>query len=252
MPTAEQQLANVRKVLPAQFQHRFDRLWRRQRNELLRIVGKPPDHTKVTSQQWKLWEKEQASALLMLMLGYTLMQLNAALDEIDALEMTAVRGEDLKQPVYRSALAQIRHRAKFASRTISKTTRARLRDGSPPDEVMSDSRSRMITATEMTAARSAGVRALFAQLRKRKIDCELVWKLRPCQHCEICPLLDKTPHDFWQQFVPAGPPVHPHCCCQLELVFGGRERLLRQRRITSGPNPSHVHSAIQKSGFKVR
>ena len=50
MPTDTAQLATIRKVLPEQFLKRFDRLWRKQRAELLRIVGTPADISKITKE----------------------------------------------------------------------------------------------------------------------------------------------------------------------------------------------------------
>lgn len=252
MPTAEQQLAEVRKVLPAQFQNRFDKLWKRQRRELLRIVGSPPDPSKVSKSQWKKWADEQAAAFLMLMLGYTLSQTRMAIEELDALEMTQSSSERLRRAIERNIVANTRQRARFAADSISNTSQNRLRGGMHPDEVMSDSRSRMITTTEMTAARSAAVAGMYNGLQRFGIECELVWRVRPCQHCEVCPLLEGTTYDYWSRFVPSGPPVHPHCCCVLELLFGERASLLRRRRIRTGPPAAMVNRAIARSGFRIR
>lgn len=289
MPTAEQQLASVRKVLPQQFQKRFDKLWKKQKRELLALVGSPPEPKKVTAAQWKKWHKEQAAALLMLMLGYMLAQNNEAMQEIEAIDMAnnapdqtsnnAPRSPDatgrnpsgtagnqpsrtsnatpavtrrLTTAMQRNILNGMRRRANFAAESITRTTRNRLDNGTHPDEVLSDSRSRTITTTEMTAARSASVIGMYTELRRIGIECELVWRLRPCQHCEVCPLLDDTTHDYWSQFFPSGTPVHPNCCCVIELIFGSREQLLRRRRIKVGPPARNVWKAIQRAGFRVR
>ena len=266
MPTAEQQLAAVRKVLPQQFQTRFDKLWKKQRRELLKIVGDPPEPKRVTATQWKKWEKEQAAALLMLMLGYMLSQTNAAIEEIETINQpemipgdnprtqspTSTAMRNLPSAIRRRVLRIMRDRARFASQSITRTTRSRLAGGMHPDEILSDSRSRTIATTEMTAARSASVIGMYLELRRIGIECELVWRLRPCQHCEVCPLLDGTPYDYWSQFFTNGPPVHPNCCCQLELLFGNRRQLLRKRRMKTGPPVRNVWKAIQRAGFKTR
>jgi len=250
MATESQTLASVRKVLPKQFQDRFDRLWKRQRQQLLKIVGSPPDPSKISKSQWKKWQDEQAAALLALMLGYTISQTRLAIEEIEAMQITNT--DRLRSGIDRRIMRGMRDRAQFAARSITQTTQSRLENGSLPEDVLNDSRSRAITTTEMTAARSQSVIGMYLELRRMSVACELVWRLRPCQHCEVCPLLDGTTHDFWSQFITNGPPMHPNCCCQLELIFGERDRLLRRRRIKSGPPARNVRQAIQRAGFRVR
>jgi len=250
MPTDTAQLATIRKVLPEQFLKRFDRLWKKQRAQLLRIVGTPADISKITKEQWKKWEDERAAALLALMLGYTLAQSRQAIEELRFMEVPRI--DRTEAAIERRIISATRERARFASRTIGTTTRSRLEDGWNPEEVLSEARSRMIVTTEMTAARSASLMGMFTELRRIGVECDLVWRLRPCMHCEVCPLLADTSYDFWSQFIPKGPPVHPHCCCELELIFGSKQQLLRSRRIKAGPQARFVHQAIQKSGFRVR
>lgn len=278
MPTAEQQLSTIRKVLPRQFQSRFDKLWKKQRAELIKIVGSPPDVSKVSKTQWKKWQEERAAALLALMLGYTLLQTRQAFEELQSLDIPQLQprqarrrrqnatDDDSPSPInqrrqshhitiediQRRVIARTRERATFASEVINRTTRTRLENGGNPEEVMSDVRSTMIAVTEMTAARSAVLVGMYEELAQAGVECELVWRLRPCQHCDVCPLLADTGFDFWSRFVPKGPPVHPHCCCQLELIFGNRATLLRSRRIKTGPPVKNVRMAIQRSGFKIR
>jgi hypothetical protein len=262
MPTAEQQLKAIRKVLPRQFEKRFDQLFKRQKDALIAIVGSPPDLSRLKKSHWKKWEDEQAAALLALMLGYTLSQTRMAIEELQNLDWTqqTIRGNDspeqkmekLKSAITRGVIARTRRRARFAAESISNTTQTRLQRGGAPEDIITQARARMISITEMTAARSAAVTAMFHELQKKNVACELVWRLRPCQHCDVCPLLADTAYSFWSRFVPSGPPVHPHCCCVLELIFGEYAELLRRGRIKLGPNPRNVRMAIQKSGFRIR
>lgn len=250
MATESQKLSSVRKILPKQFQDRFDRLWKRQRQQLLAIVGQPPDPSKISKSQWKKWQDEQAAALLALMLGYTISQTRLAIEEIQAMDIA--NSGRLQAGIERRITRGMRDRAQFAARSIIQTSQSRLGNGSRPEDVLSEARSRTIVTTEMTAARSQSIIGMYLELRRIGVACELVWRLRPCQHCEVCPLLDGTTHDYWSQFITNGPPMHPNCCCQLELIFGERDRLLRRRRIKSGPPARNVRQAIQRAGFKVR
>lgn len=260
MPTAEQQLKSIRKVLPRQFEQRFDRLFKRQKAALIAIVGNPPDISKVTKSHWKKWEDEQAAALLSLMLGYTIAQTRTAIEEFRNMELlqagragqAGTKQERVEKAIMRTMVTSTRRRAKFAAESIIRTTEARLKRGSSPEDILSPVRSRMITVTEMTAARSAAVTSMYHELQKADVACELVWRLRPCQHCDVCPLLADTVYSFWSRFVPSGPPVHLHCCCVLELIFGEYKELLSRGRIKLGPSPRNVSAAIRKSGFKVR
>jgi hypothetical protein len=252
MPTAEQQLRTIRKVLPQQFQDRFDRLWSKQRRELIRIVGSPPDVSKITKAQWKKWQEERAAALLALMLGYTIIQIRQALEQLQTMDIPRIDRQTTLNAIERRIIASTRDRARFASEVIGTTTRTRLESGSFAEDVLNESRSRMIVATEMTAARSAVTVGMFTELRRIGVECDLVWRLRPCMHCEVCPLLADTSYDYWSRFFPKGPPVHPHCCCQLELLFGSRASLLKAKRIKSGPPVRSVRMAVQRSGFKAK
>jgi hypothetical protein len=253
MPTAEQQLKQIRKVLPKQFEKRFEKLFERQKSQLVAIVGSPPDISKVKASHWKKWENEQAAALLALMLGYTLSQMNTAFEEIQNLEQSERERQRTEAAIQQRAAEEMQRRARFAAESISNTTQNRLANGSSPEDVITTARARMISITEMTAARSVAVSAIYHELVDAGVACELVWRTRPCQHCDVCPLLDGTVYSFWSRFVPSGPPMHPHCCCVLELLFGEYNNLLVRGRIARlPPRASAVRQAIQRSGFKIR
>ena len=246
MPVTVDQL---RKVAPEQFLSRYRKLWRNQKRELLKIVGNPPDLSKITDAHWKRWQKEQTAALLLLMGGYALYQIRTTLDEFSRThpEVAERITEQRQQAIEQRFLRDIRQRSAFAARAIARTSRRRIRDESDPDSVFSDSRAQMITTTEMTAARSAAVHSVFSGMKSVGLSVHLVWRLRPCQHCEVCPLLDGTTHDFWSQFFPTGPPIHPRCCCQTEIVIGDKPILLRTGFLKPNPPTYDVRRAIRRN-----
>lgn len=277
-------LSDFRKVAPEAFLKKFQTLWTSQKKELKVLLGTPPDIKRVKPTQWIKWQKDQEAVLLILMVGYASTVLNSQLDDLDEIDdlyeheggvpqRNRQPGDDNapsrpdgidRRRVEREFLRDVRSRARFATQRMRQTTESRLRrqldvdtgsetedvGGFNPDALFSRSRAEMVVRTEMTAARSASTRAIHASLTAQGIECHLVWKMRPCNHCEVCPLLDGTPDSFWSRFT-NGPPLHPHCCCELRILFGTRAALIRSGHMSRNPSVAGLRAAIQRHGFKV-
>jgi hypothetical protein len=69
----------------------------------------------------------------------------------------------------------------------------------------------------------------IAELARRKRDqlgtLTRRWKTRPrCTDsgvCEQCEQYDKVEVEENQDFPEGDPPLHPHCCCEIQIVFKG-------------------------------
>ncbi len=92
------------------------------------------------------------------------------------------------------------------------------------DNVYTENRVKRITVNETVAATTAGSRAVHRAAEDAGIQTFLIWRLGTCNHCQVCPLLDRTDQSFWGD-VTTGPPIHPHCCCYTTVEFGTRTSL---------------------------
>jgi hypothetical protein len=243
-------LNDFAKVAPEEFLRKLRKLWSNQLTELRKIVGNPIDVSRVKPSHWAKWKKEQDAALLLLMVGASMISLRTQVTDWRTRLPDDIDNRDIE----RRYLRNVRARARFASQRITQTSRQRVRDAQSIDDlesVFSDSRSDMVTTTEMTAARTSGTTAIHESMTRRGIQCHLVWSLRPCNHCTVCPMLDRTSYDFWSQFT-NGPPIHPNCCCQLIILLGSRSDLIRSGEMNRNPSASAVRTAIRRSGFRLR
>ena len=250
------------KIAPEEFLRKLRKLWTSQVRELKKIVGKPPKIDRVKPEHWTKWRKDQEAALLLLMVGATMINLRSQVTNWRRQLPDQIEPQEIE----RTFVQSVRARARFASRRITQTSRQRLADlfrrartqstevTEEPvdiDSIFSPARSEMVTTTEMTAARSASTRAVHDSMARRDIQCQLVWSLRPCNHCDVCPMLDRTPESFWRQFT-NGPPVHPHCCCQLIILIGTRSELIRTGQMNRNPSIAAVRAAFNRSAFRIR
>jgi len=238
------------RVAPEEFLRKLRKLWSSQLRELRKIVGSPIDVSKVKASHWAKWKNEQDAALLILMVGSSMLNLRTQVSDWRKKLPDEVNNAEIEKEFLRN----IRRRSKFASERITETTRNRLETVetlNDLDTLFSESRSQTVTTTESTAAQSAGVHAVYNSFRRRRIPCQLVWSMRPCNHCEVCPMLDRTSYDFWSQFT-NGPPIHPNCCCQLIILLGTRAQLLRSGQMNPNPSVTQVRAAMRRNGFRIR
>jgi len=117
--------------------------------------------------------------------------------------------------------------------------------------VFTEGRVNRITVNETVAATTAGTRAVQAAARDAQVESFLVWRLGTCQHCKVCPLLDRTDEAFWGD-VTTGPPIHPNCCCYTTVEFGERADLVRSGVLRARyPSEGELIAAIRSSGWKL-
>ena len=71
-----------RMAIERDFARKLSRLSTRQRQELLRIAGDPPDVTKVTDADWQRWQQEREAEMTVLLLAVWLRAANQHLGEV--------------------------------------------------------------------------------------------------------------------------------------------------------------------------
>lgn len=256
----------IEAVTPRKFLKRVNDLWKSQRRELVKILGNPPDFSKVRQADWSRWQKEQEAVLLILMSGfaYSYMQQSVrdVVDQNPEIDWTEVD----KATADKYYMKTVLQRSRWASGKITDTTKRRFSERSRrtaeqvdanlkasriAEELLSGSRSEMVVRTEMSGAYTCATFAIANALRKKGLTVWLIWQLRPCEHCEVCPMLDGTTEEFWKK-VSSGPPIHPSCCCRLRIFVGSKSKLQTSGLLKREPLIGDVRRAMAKHGFKTK
>ena len=100
---------------------------------------------------------------------------------------------------------------------IAQTTEKAMEAGLPP---FTPERADMITTTETTRAMQGGKRAVVEdRKRQNQEQWEGYWITHPEKSlsgvCPVCKPLNGTPESEWSKVAYDGPPVHPHCVCEV-------------------------------------
>lgn len=244
-----------RSISVRQFERRLNRLSGKHRKLLTDHLGEPPDPANIPKEIWKQIDDENAALLILLVGAAAINTLRPELFRLERAAGETIETEDVLRELSRNARA----RAKKVAKWTTDTTRKRIKDlfgkdGAPTPtagvrDVLNPSRTRTIAENESIAAETVARETVRKTAEKKGLAVVQVWRLGPCNHCKVCPLLDRTPDSFWRLFS-AGPPLHPHCCCSLETYYE-LEESLRDRgiiRITN-PSQSQVFAAIRDSRF---
>ena len=242
-----------------EFRRRLRRLYGREARELLKYLGDPPDVRNVPEHVWRKIREDQRAAYMLLMLWYGGIWLDDWLNQIEAMDPRAKLDRD---QVARRFRDHADTRSRYAADKVVRTTRDRLdaafrrRSDDESSEtaatvlhgVYGDGRVDTVLRTEATAAQTTAMRTVFDSASQHAPGLwHQVWRLRPCRHCTVCPLLDGTTSEVWGQFF-AGPPAHPNCCCELEIVHGEREDLLRAGVIREGDRAA-IRAEVRRTGM---
>ena len=211
--------------IPNRAQHAADfaadiaRLTESQRRRLMRLVGNPPDLTRVPPDFWREareeYEREVAAALLFLLLiAMEFHGFDAPSADIAAQRLAEARAEYVAD--------------KFIERARRAIAEARMaRDATPEsiqqaiDGAFSPSSAAHVGTNETTWAQTTG--GEFAVTVTVGTSQDDLWKNNPGDSasgpCPTCETLNMTPRSFWERFFPNGPPApHPGCVCEIVYV----------------------------------
>lgn len=241
-----------------QFRIAFSKLQGKHKRWVRDALGSPPDFRNVPKELWQKIQEEEAAIYLLLMSGVGQASLQITGKNIERKTGGAVTQADVKLALRKEAIA----RAKWAARQTTGTVQRKVRriitrgdDDLEPDDVVdgvyTEGRVNRIAVNETVAATTAGSRAVHRAAEDAGIQTFLIWRLGTCNHCRVCPLLDRTDQSFWGD-VTTGPPIHPHCCCYTTVEFGTRADLVR-RGLLRARNPSEAEllAAIRASGWRL-
>lgn len=199
----------------------------RHRRELVRLMGNPPDATKVPPEFWEQVRRDQEETLaaILLLIVAASASLHGASDE-DARQSAATYAARRAALVAAEYAARSRELAFKLAEDARKaaaagTPIAKSELGQRFDSIFGESRGNRIAVTETTAAATAGGEA-GASLTVGLSLADIWWTEEDARVCEICRPLHRKPRQEWMAVYPSGPPAHPMCRCFVE--YRGRLR----------------------------
>lgn len=221
------ELAN-RASLESDFARRMSRLSAEHKRELVRLLGNPPDPSRVTDADWQRWEEEDRNELLLILLLIFIAaaEQHAELGGGDvptllpALTATGTAWATQQAATIASGMAaNSRDMLGLAGRTWEETqraggavTRAEVQDVGV--RIFGPSRAEGVAVTETTNAQTAGGDAGIEATVGIGPD-DLWWTAQDDRVCIICGPLHGTPRSEWEAYFPTGPAAHPRCRCEL-------------------------------------
>lgn len=246
-------IADLReRVSVLEFERRLTRLSRKHQQLVREYLGTPADPRNVPESVWQEIERQHRAALMILLFGAAIPTLEVAFSRLQR-----TRGETLDQDDVRDQLERLsRRRADWVSESVTNTTRDRLdrgfENGRDLDDVMreifEEDRWTAVARNESVAAQSAGGSSVAEAARNVGIPVTEIWYLGKCEHCDTCPMLHGTSREFWGLWT-QGPPLHPHCCCHIQVFFDEPDELIRRRLLVShNPSFAIVDARMQKFG----
>lgn len=221
-----------------------------QRLALMDMLGDPPSLDNVPAEFWEQAKEDEKDGLAVILV---------ALFRDRARDVAEEHGLEIDETlVSMSADRFARERAAWtierSQASIQNRLAAKIGAGKDlnEDEVSQSVEGNVgtIAVTETTQGLSTGV--LFAagaalEMNRRLL---MIWRLSPCKHCALCPMLNMTIQDFWRRVIPAGPPVHPHCKCWLDAFMGTKQQAIAQGLVIAFEPPfGLVADAARKIGL---
>lgn len=226
----------------ASYVKRLERLSSSQRAELRRLLGYPPDPSKVPASFWREVEaeaeRENAIALYLIFLNSATFHLDGASDD-DRDRLRESGDVDTAGSAFADALAagMAQRWAETAQRrwgvVVDRINQSEGPDGSALtqadlEELLADTFSpddaAGAAAYGTTSAESAGGET--AAKETYGITAEDEWQTNPhltrTGPCERCKAEDGKQRKDWGQRYPSGPPIHEYCACTLRYANFGK------------------------------
>lgn len=207
-----------RDQLEASFAARVSRLTTKHRQQLLTLLGNPPDPANVPESFWSEAEDDMKRELAIILL--LIFSASAARHGMAA-DASAAQANSFA--LQRSSLVAAGYRAKSREQfqtTSQRWTETTTRGGTVTRQQVADdvtsifgpTRAEGIATTETTVAQSAGGEiAVAGTFGLSALD---TWFTRDDNRvCPICAPLHEVNRDVWAVKFPNGPPAHPRCRC---------------------------------------
>ncbi len=212
----------------AEIQAALKQLNNDQRKRLKQHLGTPPKFENVPNSFWQQVEAEQAAVLLLLIASIS----NRSARHVRSrFQETGLNVSDslIERKVSEYAVdrsAQVAH-------GVTETVKNRLKkyfEREQADQISDDDLSEIlgndqvetVAQTETTAANTQGEKIIRDDAKKQDMVVEVIWRTEDDSRvCPICRPLDDKPEHVWSRLIPLGPPAHPRCRCDLEIIIDG-------------------------------
>lgn len=223
--------------LETEFAARIAKLSAKQRQELVFLMGEPPDLLNVPPEKWKEWEEENRDDyfLMLLLIASASAELHGAIpgasDVVLAItgwatqrsqelagevmrttqERLAVALDEMEQEAIEEALASQAGEAVEATDFEEKLEKVL-------DTLFGEQRAEAIAITETTVAQHAGAEIGIGSTVGTSQDD--IWKTEDDKKvCPTCSPLNGKPRSYWERFFPKGPgSTHTRCRCWIEYA----------------------------------
>lgn len=212
-----------RDQLESAFAARIGRIIGKHRNDLIDLMGDPPDPTKVSESFWTEAENEMQRELaiaLLILFTAAARQHGAqyAAAESAGLRYAAARSQEV------AAGYRTNNRERFAGfvgrwneRSVSGQPMTEADVGREAAGIFGTSRAEAIAVTETTAAQSAGGELGVADSVGTSVD-DTWFTTDDNRVCPICGPLHGMQRGEWSGEFPSGPPAHPNCRCWIDYA----------------------------------
>jgi len=219
-----------RNALDKRFARQFAKLTAKQKRELERLLGDPPDLANVPAAFWIEAQRETEEELAALML-----LVFVAASSQHGMNRTNSQTQGL---VFAT------QQAKQVSTQFVTHTRERLAAGSGVDTVLGPSRVATVAETEVTAAQAEGTTAAVRSGDVPRLSFGAPFWFTQCAPsvCKICWPFHGLPDQVWRGKISL--PAHPHCQCYLSVLRVGR--LAGRIRVRDCPAPEGADFTLRR------
>lgn len=219
-----------------QFARSISRLMATHRQELIQLLGNPPDINRIPREYWDRVQQQtedELSAVLMLIM---MRQARITLEKIP--DSPTLHREQAIARVENSARIVADHRAQQLAQSYVETSQQqldraqqqwneRLGAGEEIDSgeihdtatnIFGPTRAENIAVTETTSSASQGGE-LTVRATVGENDGDTWFTEADGRVCPFCAPLHNNPRSRWERFYPDGPPAHPRCRCWIRYAF---------------------------------
>lgn len=213
-----------RDAIESRFGYEIARLLGEQRSRVLKMLGSPPDFSRVSDSEWQRIEDETFMLLVLLLRplferSYSSLSLGLGLS-VELVDARA-RAEDWARGQARELAGQLVTRTKELVQQDVEKINADLASLAGPVlySAFGPDRAAGIAVTEVTRSMSHGEIAA-ADRFELETGRELIAIWRTAKDSKVCPVcypLEGTRRQVWGDKFPLGPPAHPKTCrCFIE------------------------------------
>lgn len=205
-----------RDQIEAKFGRRLGKLSRRHAAELEKLLGNPPDVTRVPSAFWVRVEQEQReelAAILLLIFIAAASQHGLGNATQQGQAWASGRAQQVASGFVSHSRERLEAHGQEWRQEEPKTAQVRERI----KQLFGPSRIESLVVSETTAAASEGGETAIRDTVGVS-EGDTWFTVRDSKVCPICEPLHRAERSRWSRFFPGGPPAHPNCRCFIEYA----------------------------------